>query len=143
MLDNYTITENSDNRIKYLCMPKQDEIIIGGSCTHVFILPFLYSDSVIESEIIYKQGLEVVLIKIGNLCDIKEDFDKQCTTLTVNLFPDDTLLFKDNLLDTSVQIKIYNIENEILYNIPNKLKIRRPLDIPTTDNLGIPQEKQE
>lgn len=45
-LDNFTEKTNTDNRFASIFIDKEDEIVIGGTCTHIFILPFKYSEYV-------------------------------------------------------------------------------------------------
>ena len=54
MLENFTETQNSNNRIRHLHIPKEDEVVMGATCTHVFILPMLYSESILHSSVIYR-----------------------------------------------------------------------------------------
>lgn len=136
MLENYTETTNSDNRFRCLGIDKDDEIIIGGTCTHIFILPFLYSQYVTDSKIIYKQGLNVVLEKDPQSYILEEDTEKNVTTLTLKLSPAETALFKRNLLDAFVQMRIINTDGEVLYNRLNRLIVREPLDVTDSLHMG-------
>lgn len=135
ILDDFTNTTSTDNISQWLYIHDEDEendIVIGSSCTHIFKFPFKYSEVVEHIEIIYKQGLNnPILIKHDEDVTVAE-FKSQCgrdySTVTLILTPEETKLFKKTLLDTFVQIKLINKENETLYNVPTELKIRVPLD---------------
>lgn len=128
-LDNFTETENSDNRFKCLHIDDIDEIIIGGTCTHIFTVPFIYSDYVQSAEIFYKEGLTLILTKTDSNFTIEEDAEKGISTITLVLTPEDTLLFKRSYLNTNVQMKILNKDGQVLYNVPNRIVVRAPLDL--------------
>lgn len=127
MLENFTETSFSDNRP----IPEeedQDSIVRGGTSTHVFELPFLCTNYVEDLNIIYKQGLEIVLTKEFTDCLITEDEDNSTSTLTLKLSSEDTLQFEQNLLDVYVQLRISTIDSELLYNTPIKLILEPTLD---------------
>lgn len=127
MFDNYTPTINSDNRFKRLEIDKEDEIIIGGTCTHIFILPFKYSTYVVNSKILYKQGLDTVLEKYPVDYILEEDDEKGKTILKLKLSTQDTNLFRETLLDSFVQMRIETVNNETLYNKMSRLKVYKPI----------------
>lgn len=135
ILDNFTDTTSSNNTCQWLYIHGEDEendIVVGSSCTHIFKFPFKYSEVVKDINIIYKQGLaDPILIKGINDVTV-EEFEKSCgkvySTVTLVLTPTETELFRKTLLDTFVQIKITNKDDEILYNVPTELVIRVPLD---------------
>lgn len=126
MLENYTTTENSNNRFRFLESDPKDEIVIGGTCMHVFVLPFVYSSVATRCKIIYNQGIETVLEKSDQDCEIIED--RFCTKLLLKLQPLETLKFKFCCLETAVQIKVVSNQNEILYTEKNSLCVKNPLD---------------
>jgi len=124
-LDDFTELTNFDNRFKGH-MDKEDEIIVGGTSTHVFILPFKYSEYVVTSKLLYKQGLFTVLEKGPSEYELKET-EFGTTILTVKLTSDETKLFNHPLLDTYVQMQIHTVNDEILYNKLNKIKVIVPI----------------
>ncbi|MCK9470302.1 MAG: hypothetical protein M0Q88_00925 [Bacilli bacterium] len=137
-LSNFTETEFPDNRPP-VPEDEQDSITIGATCTHIFDLPFLSAD-IEEAEIIYRQGLNVVLNKqtINNDFAIEDNLDPghEGSRIVLTLSPEDTLKFKPNLLDVYVQLKIIKVKPEaepesvdnVLYNTPIKLKLNITLD---------------
>jgi hypothetical protein len=135
ILYNFTETHNSDNRFPHIHIDDDDEIVVGSTSTHVFILPFKYSSFVTNSKVIYRQGLEVLLEKDSSSFTIEEPENPDHpmwgkTILTVKLTPEETLLFNQYvaLLDTNVQLKIETENGDILYNKVNKIKVKLPLD---------------
>lgn len=148
MLENFTETFRPDNRFKCLCdceMP--DDITINSTVVHTFIFPFKFDPFVKECIITYKQGLFTILTKsfstdelINNMVEdenrhflLKEDALKSYLILT--LTPEDTSVFKENVLDTYVQVKIITIEDEVYYNSSNKLIVNKPISEPYESSL--------
>lgn len=127
MLENFTPTINSDNRIQIVEEDIPDELIIGGTCTYVFNVPFVYSSYVKQLEFNFKQGLTIILTKTAADCKVTELSDGTSSLILV-LSADETSLFKQNYLDTYVQLKILNNKNEVIYDVPSKLVIHKPLD---------------
>lgn len=127
-LDNFKPTSYSDNRYKTLDMEKVDDVIIGATCTHIFHLGFKYSTYVKSSKIIYKQGIETVLIKYPEDYKIRET-EHDHTFLTIVLSPEDTLKFRQTPLSTQVQMQIVTADGETLYNLATELRVKNPLDV--------------
>lgn len=63
MFENFIPKTNPDNRHAYLEQEEQDDIIIGGTCKHTFIIPNQYVDATLVADItaFYKQGLDVLV----------------------------------------------------------------------------------
>lgn len=102
-----------------------DEIIIGGTCTHVFELPFIYDRVVKSARVIYKQGLEVKLT-----VDVKQSMIQikgTSTNIYVFLPVVYTELFDKTLLDAYCQLEIITKDNKKLYDEPHKLRVLAPL----------------
>ena len=122
-LDNFTDKTNSDNRFTQLFIDKEDEIVIGATCTHIFTFPFKYSEFVGEQGhllFIYRQGITNILEKSEADCIIEED-DGPCgafSKVTLVLSPEETRQFKYCNLSTFVQVKIIDKNYNILYNVP-------------------------
>lgn len=125
MLDNFTETTLSDNR-PIIIEEYKDTITRGATCTHIFNLPFPFANYVQDLSIIYKQGLEIVLIKDFADCEVEETADG--SIVTIILSPVDTLKFENNLLTIQVQLKIATVSNETLYSTPITLKLEPALD---------------
>lgn len=120
----------------------KDLIVIGGSCVNTFRLDFDYLKYVESNadedasdeeyvdkslaKVIYRQGFRVVLEKIPEEFIINRL--KHTSYLTVVLSPDETKLFNHNYLDTTVQIMIINKAGNMLYDIPEKLRVVTPKD---------------
>lgn len=131
MFENFEPTTFPDNRHHFLPVEECDEIIIGATCTHIFNLPFNYNTFTGENkdklEIFYKQGLFVLVEK--HYCDVDIlVHDNNTTTITVKLCECETQSFRLCPLNTFVQMKIVDANDNILYNEPSKLIVKRPLD---------------
>lgn len=126
-LNNFTPTSSPNNKCRKVPVNPINELTIGSTTTHTFSLPFIYSEYVKYCEIIYKQGLNVVLVKTDYTVQ-EENLDGGCSMIRVVLSPEDTLKFNRSLLDTFVQVKIVNIKGEVSYSTPNSIKILNPLD---------------
>ena len=103
-----------------------DEIIIGGTCTHVFKLPFIYTEIVKKARVIYRQALKTVLT-----IDVNDKMVHICASnsiIYVYLPKVYTELFNATLLDTECQLEIITKNNETLYDNPHKIKVLSPLD---------------
>lgn len=140
ILDDYTQTIISDNRHQFIDSNEdKDEIIIGGSCTNTFELPFLYSQYIKEGEIIYKQGLDVLLELPISLDMIEENEKCSVSIVQVTLNPSQTSLFKNTILDTYCQLRLVDINDNVMFDEPHKLKVSKPLK----ENLIDEEEEDE
>jgi hypothetical protein len=106
-----------------------DLVIMTGETTmHSFEFPFGIDQYVSDIEVIYKLGINVVLIK--HLNDIAIDIDKyDYSLITVTLSPEETKLFKDTVLTTKVQLKLRLVDESIMYTRAYKVKVFDSLDI--------------
>lgn len=143
IFDNFTETINSDNRFKnWQECDDEDELIIGASCNHVFKVPFLFTGQSAyarDCRIFYSQGLNVVLEKGLEDCEVTPEtitrpdqttYYTGCSIISLDLTPFDTAYFKDTVLDSWVQLKIYTVNDELLYNEKRKIKV-----IPTLESI--------
>lgn len=136
MFDNYPSPEGyiPDNRE----VPFENyglTIMAGETASHSFDIPFDVNEDCNGVEIIYKLGLTVVLTKIpnsGNIAVIRDDSGEFCyTNITVVLSEEETLLFKDTLLDAFVQLKFIMKDNSIQYSEICPITIEDALDVTT------------
>ena len=136
MFDFYPSEHAPDNRFR--CIPKRIITIMAGeTATHSFEIP----DNIqgqeikdIEYEAIYKLGLDVVLVKTKEESELPLDDDCPITIITWNLSPEETLLFKDTLLDAHVQLKFKFNDNSILYSDIMKVFLQDALDVSKNKN---------
>ena len=133
ILENFTETTYSYNLREPSTLDEIDEIVVGSTTTHIFEVPFKYSEVVDGLEIIYKQGFNVILVKNESNVSV-EEIERPCdhrwkSIITLVLPPEDTELFGRTYMDTYVQIKIYSKENETLYTNKSPIKVVFPLDI--------------
>ena len=103
-----------------------------------FELPFPINDGHVESlSVIYKQGIKVpVLTKTINIIPVVDPAE-YLYKFEVELTPEDTILFEQNLLDVYVQLKLEK-DRQTLYNTPIKLALN-----PTLDNYPNPEGIEE
>lgn len=144
MLVNFTETFMPDNRFKCLCDGTPHDLTVGATVVHTFSFPFKFTDYIKECSLIYREGLNIILEKTFNTSDLigssinREDLKiylKERPTksdLLLTLTPEETMLFrleKLHCLDTTVQVKIITVEDEIFYNTPEKIKVYRPTQV--------------
>lgn len=135
MLEWFTETYHPDNRVKFLRDKTEDDIIIGGTVTHIFTFPFKLSEYANQVTITYRQGLEIILQKVFGVNEelenikIKEEY--RCgSTLKLILTPEETSLFDYDFQNTEVQVEIITKTGDLVYNTPNRLIIRKPISEP-------------
>lgn len=127
-INNYTETLSPNNKTKFIFEDKTDSIIVGASCQHVFEVPFLFTNYVKKAEVIYKQGLDTILeIELGIDNIIEKGANK--TTIIIRLTPEQTILFRETVLDTFVQLKIVTTSDNIIYDDPHYISVSEPLFI--------------
>lgn len=107
--------------------PFKLDIMVGETSVQSFDVPFDVEEDCIDWEIIYKLGLEVVLIKSKETIEIIKDEDN--TILSCVISPEETKLFNSTILDTLVQIKFTMKDGNIIYSEIYKIKINNSLDI--------------
>lgn len=127
MFENYPqpadyIPNNRPKAHRHFCL----NIMTGESTTHTFEIPFDVSEETLNVEIIYKLGLNVVLTKQGKVEVLKKD---KCnfSSVSCELEPEDTLLFKDTLLDTHVQLKFTMTDGSTMYSEIYKVNVKDSL----------------
>ena len=108
------------------------EIMAGETVIHSFEIPFNVEEDCQIVEIIYKLGLEPVLIKNNfdnsDYFEIHAEDEGRPSVVSCTLHPAETLLFKNTALDTYVQLKFYMKDHSIMYSEIYKVKVRDALD---------------
>ena len=143
MFTNFSKTTHPDNRFEFLPKEKVDEIIIGASCKHVFKIPFSYNSIVESGVVIYSQG-----VNTSFAIEITEDMiEKGCDerVIIVKLPVSKTLLFSEDKAgnSTKCQLKLLLKTGETSYDKPYRLKVFKPLDIPTTSDSATSIDKAD
>lgn len=136
MFDNFTETEISCNRPSYHYNDDTADLIIGATNTHLFNAPFLLSEYCTSFDIIYRQGLTVVITKhydfrensINEDIEVNECDTKEFSIVKVNLTPDESRLFKNSVLECQAQMKLYLIDDTIQYSDSYDINVKSPLD---------------
>lgn len=124
MFDNYPGTNMTpDNRHKHRRHFHLD-IMTGENATHVFEVSKSFMDTCSSVEVMYKQGIKIILTKQVDPNDVTDGDD----TITIKLAPEETELFRDNILDTSVQLKFKIKEtNDTMFSEIYKVKVTNSL----------------
>lgn len=131
MFDNYTQNTSGNNMHTFLDIEELDEIIIGGTATHIFTLNFSYSgqSGCTGYEIFYKQSLTDVLYfnsaAVGQPVSIEENNGK--TTITVTLAPFNTEKFVP-YRDTFAQLKLHMKDGSTLFGDINGIIVKDTLE---------------
>lgn len=119
---------------------KKLEIMAGETAIHSFDIPFNVEDDCTMVEVIYKLGIEPVVIKNNMFyLDILVN-DDDTSVVTCKLTPDDTLLFKNTALDTHVQLKFYMNDGSIVYSEIYKVFVKDSLDAVNRKDKPFPQD---
>ena len=131
MFNNYPQAEDykPDNRHRKWPELKLD-IMTGETAVHTFEIPFDVTDDnqVADYEVIYKLGLEPVIIKTS-LYDLEIEVEQDGSSIVIcRLKPEETLLFKDTVLDTHVQLKFYMEDGQVSYSDIYKVYVKDSLD---------------
>ncbi len=107
---------------------KPTEIMCGETAIHTFEVPFNVEEKCSMYEVIYKLGLEPIIIK-NSIYDLEaETTDKATSFITCVLKPADTLCFKNTALETRVQLKFYMNDGTVSYSEIYKVYVRDALD---------------
>lgn len=138
MFNNYPQPEDyiPDNRPKPIEEVKID-IMTGGTAIHTFEVPFNVSEECNEIEVIYKQGIKPIIIKNSFSLEVVESEGKSIVTSTLS--PEETQMFKNNILKTRVQMKFYMKDDSVIYSEIYKVTVRNATDI----NRKKPEEDEQ
>ena len=115
---------------------KKLEIMTGETSIHSFDIPFNVEEVCTIVEVIYKLGIEPVIIKNNYYLEFIAEPDGT-SIVTCKLTPEETLLFKNTALDTHVQLKFYMKNGSIAYSEIYKVFVSDSLDanrLPTPDD---------
>ena len=93
---------------------QQPELVIGGSYSHSFKIPFIYSEVFSSITIGYFQGTTQILVK--SPAEILEYKEFNNSYLTFKLSVDETNLFSHTLRDTYCQLKLVTLQGETYFN---------------------------
>ena len=119
---------------------KPIEIMCGETATHSFEVPFNVEDSCSMVEVIYRFGLKPILIKNNMFhLDILIN-DDNTSVVSCTLKPEETLLFKNSVLDTHVQLKFYMENGTISYSEIYKVFVKDSLDATNRTEQTFPED---
>ena len=115
-----------DNRPKPI-EPRRLEIMAGETTTHTFEVPFDVVNKTLKLQVLYKLGLNVILIKEDNDLNIfvKED---GTSVVSCHISDDESILFANTLLSTSVQMRFVMLDGSVQFTEIYRVKVRNSLD---------------
>lgn len=127
MLINFRPTTNPDNRFTKLdCLGDElDTIVIGADCTHLFKFKLHLKNCLQAIKVKYTQGLSVILQK-----DIPVErlvYTAHETIFQAKLNSEETALFRETLLNSSVQAEFTLVNNQKIYSDVFSLNVVKPL----------------
>ena len=109
------------------CKPFKLDIMVGETSVHSFDIPFNVEEDCVTYSIIYKLGIEdVVIKKKDDISVIKEE--DETSILSCTLSPAETKLFNSTVLDTHVQLKFVMKDNSTIFSEIYKVRIRNSLE---------------
>lgn len=107
---------------------KPVEIMCGETAVHTFEVPFNVKEKCSMCEVIYKLGLDPIVIK-SSLTDLEVEVTDQANSfVTCVLKPADTLAFRNTALETKVQLKFYMNDKTVSYSEIYKVYVKDALD---------------
>ena len=105
--------------------PRIIEIMAGETAIHTFEVPFNIDANCNKIEVIYKLGINPVIIKYKLDTVINHD---NTSSITCTLTPEETLLFKSTFLAAKVQLKFYMKDGSIVYSEIYNIRVSQALD---------------
>lgn len=129
MFDRYINLEGTSahsNLFRFPPCEDLDTIVVGGTSTIAFEMPFKYTKEDVQSiTVIFKQE-ERLLLSITDL-EITPHEHHDCFTLECTLKPEQTRLFGNTLLDTFVQVRV-EYKDTVFFTEKYKLKVINTLE---------------
>ena len=128
MFKNYPQPEDyiPNNRPKCF-KPFKLDIMVGETSVQSFDVPFNVTEECLDYVIIYKLGLEVVLVKTKD--QIQNIDEEHSSILSCVISPEETQVFNSTILTTSVQIKFTMKDNSTVFSEIYKVKINNSLEV--------------
>ena len=128
MFNNYPQPEDyiPNNRPRF-CPPHTIDIMTGETAIHTFEIPFNVHENCDGVEMMYKQGVEIIISKAMNELDLTED-EHSCV-IGCKLMPEETAKFNRNVLNTNVQIKFTMKDGGVIYSEIYPVKVSNSLEV--------------
>lgn len=104
------------------------EIMSGETTTHTFEIPFNVKTDTLGVEVMYKLGVNLVLVKTNENLTITTDEEKNSSIISCEITSQESLLFRNTILDTHVQIKFIMLDKTIKMSEIYKVKVYDSLD---------------
>lgn len=134
ILSNFTETVNPNNRFQFLQDPTRYEVIIGGDMYHTFTLPFNYKEVIKLGRVLYKQGLDTIIV-VDILLDSMVKYDPLTNNsyITIHLSPMQSQKFTTTLLDTFCQLQLETVFGDIIFSDKYDVIVDDPISIPVNE----------
>ena len=104
-------------------------IMAGETAEHSFEIPFNVDEVALDFDILYKLGLNVIVVKNKKACSMLYSEKWHKTMITCTLGSYETMLFKNTLLDCNVQIRFLNRDLTTSYTEVYKVTLLDSLDV--------------
>ena len=110
------------------CKKHELEIMSGETTTHTFEIPFNVEKDTLGIEVLYKLGVNLVLVKTNEDLTITTDEETNSSIISCEITSQESLLFRDTVLNTNVQIKFIMLDKTIKMSEIYKVKVCDSLD---------------
>ena len=130
MFDNYPQPNDyipTNRRIKLPC--SEATIMPGETTVHSFDIPFNIDEAAKDYKIIYKLGLNIVLEKGKEEAKVLYNEHTHCSIITWVLTPEETMLFKNTLLQAQAQIRFIMKDDTIAFTEISQVKVEDSLEV--------------
>lgn len=129
MFNNYPQPDDyiPDNHPK-CCKPMCLDIMVGETTIHTFEIPFNIETETLGVEVMYKLGVNLMLVKTNEDLTITIDEEKNTSIISCEITSQESLLFRNTVLDTNVQIKFIMLDKTIKMSEIYTVKVCDSLD---------------
>lgn len=105
----------NNEHVRCCCCSDNDFIITGQSVSHSFSVPFDVEADLLDYEVIYKTGVDIILRRSKSELETLV-MDDGTSTITCSLSSDDARKFDNTLLDTFAQLKFTMADGTVAYS---------------------------
>jgi len=127
MFKNYPQPEDYIPNNRPRCCPKKGlDMMAGETAFHSFEIPFNVVTDCLDYKVIYKLGIDVILVKSKEQLTVVEEDNS--SIINCELSSSETKLFGNTLLSTEVQIKFIMNDGSVSYTDVYKVKVNDSLD---------------
>ena len=129
MFKNYPQPEDyvPNNRPKH-CKCSRITLMTGETAEHTFDIPFNVESDCLDYSVIYKLGLEDIIIKEKDELEVSISEDNKFSTITCHLSSEETSLYRNTLLSANVQLKFYMRDASVAFSDIYKIYVTTSLE---------------